>query len=81
MYVIVLCVLCCTVLLTFNISQNLEKNSLTQLLSSGHKLLDVRTAVEHAKNSPKDAMNVPLANIEQYIDKLDKYVLHCALLV
>ena len=56
------------------ILQNSEDESLDKLLSSGYKLLDVRTPAEHANNSAKVAMNVPLANIEEYVDKLDKYV-------
>lgn len=59
---------------TNTISQNSEKENLSQLLSSGYKLLDMRTATEYANNNAKVAMNVPLANIEEYIDKLDKYV-------
>ena len=66
MYALLDMVYYCTLL------QNLEKESLNKLLSSGYKLLDVRTAGEHANNSAKVAMNVPLANIEEYIDKLDK---------
>jgi len=53
-------------------SQNSEKENLNQLLSSGYKLLDMRTAAEYTSNSAKVAINVPLANIEEYIDKLDK---------
>ena len=71
-----LCILMYILYLDINllILQNSEDESLDKLLSSGYKLLDVRTPAEHANNSAKVAMNVPLANIEEYVDKLDKYV-------
>lgn len=54
--------------------------SLDSLLSSGHKLLDVRTETEFKSNSAVSATNTPLASINSHLAQLDKstdYIAFC----
>ncbi|XP_065911105.1 uncharacterized protein [Dysidea avara] len=58
-----------------------KDENLQDLLSTGYKLLDVRTPPEYSNNCAKVAMNTPLANLAEYFDKLDKntpYICYCA---
>ena len=42
------------------------------LLSTGHKLLDVRTEAECKANTATSATNMPLATLLTHLDQLDK---------
>ena len=46
---------------------------LLELLAAGIQLLDVRTPGEHQSNTAKPAINTPLANLQQDLEKLDKW--------
>ena len=63
---------CCCIYIAF--VQSAKDENLQDLLSAGHKLLDVRTPSEYSNNCAKVAMNTPLGNLAEYFDKLDKYV-------
>jgi len=54
--------------------------SLDSLLSSGSKLIDVRTEGEYLSNSAKGALNLPLATLHSHLDQLEKdksYIAFC----
>jgi rhodanese-related sulfurtransferase len=56
------------------------ETSLDSLLSSGHRLLDVRTEGEFQSNTATSAANTPLATLPTQLDKLDRsseYVAFC----
>jgi rhodanese-related sulfurtransferase len=55
--------------------------ALTEALSKGHQLIDIRTLGEYRNNSTHDTINVPLNEIYQRIPTLDKstqYIVYCS---
>ena len=52
--------------------QRNPETSLDSLLSSGYKLLDVRTEAEFQSNTASTAANLPLATLYSQLSSLDK---------
>lgn len=54
--------------------------NLSQLISEGYQMLDVRTPGEHENNTCKNSINIPLASIYEYLGLLKKdrkYIAFC----
>ena len=48
------------------------KKDLSSYIAEGHQLIDIRTPTEHQGNTAKNSISIPLAEIYQHLDKLDK---------
>ena len=66
--------------IAMGLSDNIQWHQLEVELAQGKVLLDVRQENEVARGGFKDALNIPLNDLRQNLDKLDKnkaYIVSC----